>query len=130
MKRIPTTNPTKKINKKVQVILPLNLIVFLSVEKSPEKVKIIMNEIGIEIPKNMDAKIPSLLITPEKSIMDEINKIPAAKVHFRPRLSNKTPIIKNELIKNIMNIGVITLNPYSIGKEFPNTNANANIAIM
>ena len=130
MNRIPTTNPTKKTIKKLHVILALNLMVFLSVEKSPEKVKIIMNEIGIEIPKNVDVKIASLFITPEKRILAEINKIPAANVHFRPKLSNKTPIIKNEPIKKKMNIGVITLNPYSIGKEFPKTNANANIAIM
>jgi hypothetical protein len=127
---MPTPNPPKKIEKKLQVNLPLNRIVFLSVEKSPENVKIIMNEIGIEIPKNIDAKISSLSITPEKRIMDEMNKIPAATVHLRPKLSKKTPIIKNELIKKKMNNGVITLNPDSIGKEFPSEIANANKAII
>ena len=118
------------MNKKLHTILPLNRMLFLSVEKSPEKVKIIMNEIGTEIPKKIEANIPSIFITPEKRIMDEINKIPVANVHFRPKLSNNTPIIKNELIKKKMKIGVMTLNPYSIGKEFPNTKANANKAII
>ena len=89
-----------------------------------------MNEIGIEIPKKVDANIASLFITPENRILAEINNIPAANVHFRPKLSNNTPIIKNEPMKKKIKIGVITLNPYSIGKEFPKTNANAKIAII